>query len=143
MAVILDSDMLTILQRRSQRACARLEQRLDQVPDEDVFTTIVSFQEQMRGWLAVLNKARTDNRLLLSYTELHSILRDFCNLNILPFSPSAQARFKQLRRQKIRIGTMDLRIASVALTTESIVLSRNLRDFEQIPELKVEDWTRQ
>ncbi|MEO8496982.1 MAG: hypothetical protein ABI614_18075 [Planctomycetota bacterium] len=62
MAVILDSDVLSILQRRSEPACGRLEQRLSQLPDDDVLTTIVTFQEQMRGWLAALHKARTDKR---------------------------------------------------------------------------------
>jgi len=54
-AAILDSDMLSILQRRSEPACGRLEQRLSRLPDDEVFTTIVTFQEQMRGWLAALN----------------------------------------------------------------------------------------
>ena len=57
MAAILDSDMLSILQRRSEPACGRLEERLSQLPDQDVFTTIVTFQEQMRVWLAALHKA--------------------------------------------------------------------------------------
>jgi hypothetical protein len=70
MAVILDSDMLSILQRRSEPACGHLEQRLGQLSDTDVFTTIVSFQEQMRGWLAAVHKSRTDKRLLLAYSEL-------------------------------------------------------------------------
>ena len=142
MAVILDSDALSILQRRSQPACSRLENRLSQVPEEDVFTTIESFQEQMRGWLAALHQARTDRRLLLAYSELQSMLRDFCHLNILPFDAAAQTEFKRLRRQKVRIGTMDLRIASIALSTDSTLLSRNLRDFERVPGLAVEDWTR-
>ncbi len=113
MAVILDSDMLSILQR----------------------------QEQMRGWLAALHKARTDERLLLAYRELQSMLRDFCHLNILPFDAAAQNDFKRLRRQKIRVGTMDLRIASITLATRSTLLSRNLHDFERVPGLVVEDWT--
>jgi len=142
MAVILDSDMVSILQQRSEPACGRLEQRLSQLPDEDVLTTIVSFQEQMRGWLAALHKARRDNRLLLAYAELQSMLRDFCHLNILPFDAAAQAEFKRLRRQKVRIGTMDLRIASITLATQSTLLSRNLRDFQRVPGLDVEDWTR-
>jgi tRNA(fMet)-specific endonuclease VapC len=141
MAVILDSDMLSILQRRSE-GCGRLEQRLGQLPDEDVFTTIVTFQEQMRGWLAALNNARSDNRLLLAYTELQLMLRDFCHLNILPFDAPSQIEFKRLRRQRIRIGTMDLRIASIAVATQSTLLSRNLRDFERVPGLDVQDWTR-
>jgi tRNA(fMet)-specific endonuclease VapC len=142
MAVILDSDLLSILQRQSEPECGRLEYRLSQVPAEEVFTTIITFQEQMRGWLAVLHKARTDKLLLLAYSELQSMLGDFCQLNILPFETAAQSAFKRLRRQKIRIGTMDLRIAAVALATQATLLSRNLRDFQRVPGLNVEDWTR-
>jgi tRNA(fMet)-specific endonuclease VapC len=96
----------------------------------------------MRGWLAVLHKARSDKRLLLAYAELQLMLRDFCNLNVLPFEAAALSEFNRLRRQKIRIGTMDLRIASVALVTQSTLLSRNIRDFEKVPGLLLEDWTR-
>jgi tRNA(fMet)-specific endonuclease VapC len=42
---------------------------------------------------------------------------------------------------KIRIGTMDLRIAAIALTHGATLLSRNLVDFKRVPELEVEDWT--
>jgi tRNA(fMet)-specific endonuclease VapC len=142
MAVILDSDLLSILQRRSEPEYKRLEYRLSQLSNEEVFTTIITFQEQMRGWLAVLHKARTDKRLLLAYAELESMLQDFCHLNILSFEAEALGEFKRLRREKIRIGTMDLRIASVALVTQSTLLSRNVRDFQKVPALNVEDWTR-
>ena len=90
MAVILDSDSLSILQRQSGDACENLERRLSQLADEDVFTTIITFEEQMRGWLAVVHGARTDRKLLLGYSELHSMLHDFCRLNILPFDAAAQ-----------------------------------------------------
>lgn len=35
---------------------------------------------------------------------------------------------------------MDLKIASIALSQDALVLSANLRDFEQVPNLQVEDW---
>jgi tRNA(fMet)-specific endonuclease VapC len=142
MPVILDTDLLTILQSGSQPACDKLKQRLDQVPDSDVFTTIISFQEQMRGWLAVLNQARTEKRLLSAYAELQVMLHDFCRLQVLPFDDSAHRIFVELRRQRVRIGTMDLRIAAIASSLDFKVLSRNTSDFAQVPGLQVEDWTR-
>jgi tRNA(fMet)-specific endonuclease VapC len=36
---------------------------------------------------------------------------------------------------------MDLRIASIALATGMTVLTRNLVDFQRVPNLNVEDWT--
>ena len=40
----------------------------------------------------------------------------------------------------IRIGAMDLKIASIALANNATLLSRNLKDFGKVPDLKVEDW---
>lgn len=45
-----------------------------------------------------------------------------------------------VRRQKIRLGTMDLKIAAIALIHDSTLLSANLRDFQQVPNLRAEDW---
>jgi tRNA(fMet)-specific endonuclease VapC len=37
---------------------------------------------------------------------------------------------------------MDLKIASIAIADEAILVSRNLKDFEKVPDLTVQDWTR-
>ena len=140
MAVILDTDHVTILQRQGPEA-DRLLLRLDQLPPDDIATTIVSYQEVLQGWLAFLNRARGDHQLLQAYAELDKIRRAFQKMNVLPFEAAAQATFKSLRRQARRLGTLDLRIASIALTTTGKLLSRNLRDFRQVPGLIVEDWT--
>jgi tRNA(fMet)-specific endonuclease VapC len=63
-------------------------------------------------------------------------------MNVLPFDETAQSRFRSLRKQCRRLGTLDLRIASIALTTDATLVSRNLRDFRQVPGLRVEDWTK-
>jgi tRNA(fMet)-specific endonuclease VapC len=62
-------------------------------------------------------------------------------MNVLSFTTSAQVRFAELRLCCPRLKTLDLRIASIALTTDLTLLSRNLRDFRQVPGLAVEDWT--
>ncbi len=42
---------------------------------------------------------------------------------------------------KLRIGTMDLRIAAIAIAQDALLLSKNLTDFRTVPGLSVEDWT--
>lgn len=92
--------------------------------------------------MAVLNRGEAGDKTVLAYPELQKILKFFCEFKVLPFEEEAQNRFVDLRQQRVRIGTMDLRIASLALTTRALLLSRNLRNFRQVPGLSVEDWTR-
>ncbi len=73
--------------------------------------------------------------------ELSQLLRDYFAVRLINFDDLASQQFELLRRQGVRIGTMDLRIASIALVNDYTVLTRNLVDFEKVPGLKVEDWT--
>jgi tRNA(fMet)-specific endonuclease VapC len=141
MAVILDTDHLSVLQWQEEPACSRLLGRLDRLPADDIATTIISFQEQAQGWFAYLNHARKPEQIVLAYAKLEEIWRWFLKMNVLSFGEPAQKRFTALRRQCPRLQTMDLRIASIALESEAMLLSRNLRDFRRVPGLAVEDWT--
>lgn len=141
MRVILDTDHLSILQHHNQPACDRLQERLRQQGQTELTVTIVTFQEQVQGWLAYINGARTSADLLRGYANLGGILVDFCRAMILPFDQAALDRFVELRKHRPRLSTQDLRIASIALATGSILLTRNLRDFRKVPDLTAEDWT--
>jgi len=58
----------------------------------------------------------------------------------LPFDREAAARFLKLRKQGVRIGTMDLRIACIVMEHDALLLTRNTVDFEKVPGLKFENW---
>jgi tRNA(fMet)-specific endonuclease VapC len=60
--------------------------------------------------------------------------------DIVLFDEAAADRFASLRRQRIRIGTMDLKIASMALVHDALLLTGNSRDFSQVPGLRHENW---
>jgi tRNA(fMet)-specific endonuclease VapC len=141
MPVILDTDHLSVLQWQEQPACDRLLARLDQLAPDDIATTIVSFHEQVQGWLAYLQRARKPEQIVRAYAKLEAVWRSFLKMNVLSFTDEAQARFTSVRRECPRLATMDVRIASIALVTGASLLSRNLRDFRDVPGLAVEDWT--
>ena len=59
---------------------------------------------------------------------------------IAEFDESSARRFHDLRQLKIRIGTNDLKIAAVALTTGALLLTANRQDFELVPGLRFANW---
>jgi tRNA(fMet)-specific endonuclease VapC len=60
---------------------------------------------------------------------------------LLPFAEHAVEQCHRLWMRCLRLGTMDVKIAAIALAHNPTLLSRNLVDFGQIPALQVEDWT--
>jgi tRNA(fMet)-specific endonuclease VapC len=121
-----------------------LVRRVATVNRQDIAVTIITAEEQLRGRFSVIRQASQSsdaNQLVLAYANLRKTLEYFCRVNLLNFDEDAHTRFVELRRQGIRIGTQDLRIAAIALSRNSILLTRNRRDFEQVPGLRFEDWT--
>ncbi|MGH7199228.1 MAG: type II toxin-antitoxin system VapC family toxin [Planctomycetaceae bacterium] len=138
---LLDTDHLGILQRQTMPDFNRLSRRMSHRAPTDFYASIVSFHEQCLGWNAYLNRARAAPAVVFGYVMFHDVLRNFAQMQVLGYDDAAANRFAALRSQRIRIGTMDLRIASIALEQNLTVLSRNLQDFGQVPGLNVEDWT--
>ena len=94
----------------------------------------------MRGWLAILAKTRKPSELKEPYRRLQSRVETFARWNILPWDDRAIGEFDRLKSMKLRVSTMDMRIACIVLANNATLLSHNLRDFTKIPGLRVEDW---
>src|SRR5262245_11506276 len=107
----------------------------------DFASSIVSFHEQVLGGHALINRPRTTADVIHGYSLLLEILQSYMARVVLPFDAAAATIFDGLQAQRLRIGTMDLRIAAVALSRGLVVLTRNLRDFGRVPGLVTEDWT--
>jgi tRNA(fMet)-specific endonuclease VapC len=139
---VLDSDHLSILQRQAPAGEYRnLAKRVAAYSPSDFFVTIVSFHEQVNGWAAFVARAKDSAGLVRGYTGLEGILSDFARAQVLPFSPAAADVYDDLRKNRVRVGPMDLRIASIAIANQMTVLTSNTVDFERIPNLSFEDWT--
>jgi tRNA(fMet)-specific endonuclease VapC len=139
--VVLDTDHLSVLERRDQSGSMALRVRLAPLPSAEVVTTVISYEEQMRGWMAYLAQARSVAQQVAAYRRLLQHLDNYRQIPVLPFDEAAAAVFQRLRRVRLRLGTMDMQIAAIALSREALLLSRNLTDFRQVPDLQVEDWT--
>ena len=138
---ILDTDHFSLMEWREGVARQNLLDRLSQVPPETVFTTIITYEEQTRGWMAYAARARKTAQQVEAYAKLRRHLDIYSRVQVLEFGERAGFEFDRLRAARIKIGSMDLKIAAIALASNATMLTRNLKDFSLIPNLRIEDWT--
>jgi len=137
--LILDTDHLVEYQKGTSAEAYRLKERLD-LASEPYGTTIVSVEETMRGWMAALRRINSPRGQINAYVKLRQLFRFFGSWSVLDWDDAAVDEFERLRLANTRVGTMDLKIASIALANEAKLLTRNTADFEKVPGLSVEDW---
>ncbi len=137
--IILDTDHVTVLQFPKNPRCEALVDRLDNAR-EDVVLSVITVEEQLRGWLAKINQAKLPEEQIHPYERLEYLIGFYSQWRIQPYDGLIVGEFKNLKRQKINIGTQDLKIASIALSNNALLLSANLKDFEKVPGLRVENW---
>jgi tRNA(fMet)-specific endonuclease VapC len=116
-------------------------QKLTLIPPDEIATTTITAEEQLRGRLAQIKMASTTDALAIAHRRFRQAIYDLAKLNILEFDSAASTIFGDLKRQRPRAGSQDLRIAAVAIANGAIVVTRKRVDFEQIAGLKIEDWT--
>lgn len=137
--LILDTDHLAEYQKGTSAEAHRLKQRLDQA-GEPFGTTILTVEEVMRGWLAAIRRTTDPFRQINAYTKLRQLFRFFATWEVLEWTNASAVRFAELKAAKVRVGTMDLKIASVAIANDATLLTRNLNDFQDVPGLRAADW---
>jgi tRNA(fMet)-specific endonuclease VapC len=139
--ILVDTDHATYLKYPESERGRRFIDRLIAVPPAEVVATaIITVEERMRGWLAVIAKEKAALRQVVGYRELSKLFEFYQGFEIVPFDEAAARQFEHLRKQRLRLGTMDLKIAATALVNNALLLSANLRDFERVPGLRVENW---
>lgn len=137
--IVLDTDHLSVLQHQGSRADEQLRRRLRDTHQE-VATTIVSYEEQVRSWINQIGQQRTVTGQVPFYQRLRLFTEFYGEWELLPFDSNSAQLFEQLRQQRVRISTSDLKIATIVLHYDGTLLSRNIFDFNQVPGLRVENW---
>jgi tRNA(fMet)-specific endonuclease VapC len=138
---LFDTDHLSILQKSTGQDYDNLSRRMEKIPISDFAISIVTVHEQLLGSHTYINRARDETQLLRGYEMM---VRLVGNLKVIPtvsFERGSLTIFKELKSQQIKVATMDLRIASIAISHSLILLTRNHKDFNQVPKLSIEDWT--
>ncbi|MGL5195624.1 MAG: type II toxin-antitoxin system VapC family toxin [Chroococcales cyanobacterium] len=133
---IFDTDHLSLYARNHPQLIARLQKN-----PVVLTTTAINVEEQLRGRLAQVAEATDGLNRYQAYQRLTDTVMFLSEFKILPYNLQSQDIYQTLKSQRIRVGTQDLRIASITIAHDAILLTRNLRDFEKIPRLRMENWT--
>lgn len=135
---VLDTNHLAELEENS--AVGRLLRTRLASQSDPLATTIITVEEHLRGWLALLNRSNDPDWQIPVYARLQKQVDLFANWLVLPFDQEAAALLRQFQKQRIRIGAMDLKIACIAITHDATLLTRNTVDFARVPGLHFENW---
>ncbi len=137
---ILDTDSASLFLAGNQKLIYRVTQ---EVPH--VVTTIVTVQELFNGWAGRVNDPAEANNLVKIYGKLWQTTEFLKTIEILTFSELANTYHQKLILEHKNLAKKrlekDMRIAAIVLSVGGTIITRNHKDFSQVPELKIEDWT--
>ena len=133
---VLDTDHLSLYGRNHPIVISRLLAAKVQLT-----TTAINVEEQLRGRLAQVAEAKDGATKSSAYQRLVETVMLLSEFNILQYHVKSHEIYETLKAQRIRIGTQDLRIASVVLANNGVFLTRNIQDFNKIPGLIIQDWS--
>ena len=134
---LLDTDHLSYY----HRGHAVVRQHLADKTPSQVFTSVITAEEILRGRLAQIRAAKTEAEHIKACYWLGETLELLKEFTILPYDQLASQQYQMLREQKLRVGSQDLRIAAVALATQATLVTANHIHFAQVSGLSLEDWT--
>ena len=133
MSYLLDTD--TLSNPLKKRPSSSLLRRLAEVPTAQQFTSTITIGEMVYG----------AHRSAKRETFIQHLYEDILpNVHVLPFDLDAAFVFGRLRAELEALGTpldlADLRIASIALSKGLVLVTGNVRHFERVPDLTIENW---
>jgi len=130
---IFDTDCLSNILKKAPSPL--LIRKLETLPRDLQFTTSINVSEIYFG----AYRSKNRKKILAAYED-----KVFPNVNILPFdaqSGKTYGRMKAfLEKRGVPKSELDLRIASIAIQYDMILITGNKRHFINIPGLNVEDW---
>ena len=130
---IFDTDIYTNVMRKVPSE--KLLNRLKKVPRRDQFTTTITIGEVYYG----IKKASNSVKLLKIFEDVL-----LPRASILPFDFLAAKKYGDIRsfleKQGKPLAHADLQIASIALSMKMTIVTGNIKHFQRVPHLSVENW---
>ena len=134
-----DTDVLTlILQGKPD-----YQGLVNAIPSFDQAVPVVVWEEVIRGRFNTVRQCEAKNArrtLVHAYSLLYHSIADFQPLRILPYTAAADVLYQTWRASGITVKAHDLRIAAICVAHDATLVSRNQRDFDKVPALKLSVW---
>jgi len=135
---ILDTDHVSLILCNHPQVIAQADR-------QEIAITIITVQELFNGWIGRINNPSLIQNLPSLYGKLWTTVKYLQTIEVLDFTPEADSYLRKLLKdnptlRKTRIQK-DMRIAAIALSINATIVTRNQRDFSQVPKLLIEDWT--
>ena len=135
---VLDTDILTLFARGDPTVTARVAEH----DPTEIAISVVTVEEQLSGWYTQLRQAKHPDRLAWAYRGLAATVRFISRVRILDYEEDAIQVYEDWKRARLKVRKMDLQIAATALHYGGIVVTRNVHEFQQVPGLRYEDWSK-
>jgi tRNA(fMet)-specific endonuclease VapC len=129
---VLDSDILSLL----QSGHSQVSLRAAKCAPGELAISVITVEEQIRGWFTLVRRAKKPPQVAFAYKQLADRVSDLSRTRILPYTEFAIGMYELMKKAKLRIDANDLRIAAIAMEHGATVVTRNVRDFKEIPGLK-------
>jgi tRNA(fMet)-specific endonuclease VapC len=111
----------------------------------DCSIAIISVQEIFNGWVGQLNRVENEAYKIEIYQRLHLTTQFIQQMPVLNYDQAASDQYQQIIQATPLLAKRrlekDMRIAAIALVHKATIVTRNKRDFEQVPNLTIEDWS--
>jgi tRNA(fMet)-specific endonuclease VapC len=133
---LLDTDMFSLYLQHNPAVVGALIRHLS----DQVAISVITVQEVWDGWAAVIAKAKTPDQVAAAYARLTDTLNELRNWPVVSLPAAAVTRYAALKKQKLNVGSNDLKIASIAIESGATVVTHNRRDFARVPGVVIEDW---
>jgi tRNA(fMet)-specific endonuclease VapC len=131
---MLDTDTCIFLMRGDSPAMAA---KVQSVPLQQQVMSAVTFAELTDGVQASAAAKRKQNQSVLDSLVLH--------LAVLDWPQDAAKHYAEIRadlkKRGAQLGAADLMIAAHARAMGAIVVTNNVKDFDRVKGLEVENWT--
>jgi tRNA(fMet)-specific endonuclease VapC len=136
---ILDTDILTLYAMGNEKVGRKVN---DASGPEQLAVTIISRMEILRGRFDGIVKAADESQLRVAmqrFLEAQDMLNSF---STLPVNDEAIQHFTSLKKHKKakKMRRADMLIACIALAHGELLVTRNIKDYKDVPDLRLENW---